>query len=251
VTRSIFDLLKARSAAHGGSLSTADVDLAEAQFISSLLKAASYFEQLNHQHMQASGSTAPELFARQSILVTLLIACGHKAARAAFPQVESIGERWFRDLFGGIAKYVREFTCANADQRLTEAYFKLATTLGGHLRIADLLADDETRLVLTECLAPLIAKGADDKLAQPLSDVVAAHIAGTRGVAGANPVKITAGEMRQFLSFLPLEIRIELKITSVGEETRQSEHYLVGRYEDGIPPVREARSNCPEIASAK
>ena len=47
------------------------------------------------------GSTAPELLARKSILVTLF------SARAAFTQVEDIGERWFRELFEGIANYVR------------------------------------------------------------------------------------------------------------------------------------------------
>jgi hypothetical protein len=56
------------------------------------------------------GSTAPELLARKSILVTLLTACGHESARAAFTQVEDIGERWFRELFEGIANYVREST---------------------------------------------------------------------------------------------------------------------------------------------
>jgi hypothetical protein len=47
------------------------------------------------------------LLARKSILVTLLTACGHESARAAFTQVEDIGERWFRELFEGIANYVR------------------------------------------------------------------------------------------------------------------------------------------------
>jgi hypothetical protein len=237
--RRIFDLLKARSVAQAASLSADDLDHVQAQFFSSLLKAADYFEELDRQHMRASGSTALELLSRKSILVTLLIACGHKAARAAFPQVEDIGERWFRELFGGIANYVRAFTCANADRRLIQAYFKLAMTLGGDLRIVDLLNDDGTRQVLGECLAQLIAKGADDKLAQPLSDMVSSHIANTRGIATANPAKITAGEMRQFLSFLALEVRIELGLPPPADEGQQTNQHLLGEHRDAVPAAGE------------
>jgi hypothetical protein len=216
--RRIFDLLKARIATQGGTLSSGDLDCAEAQFFSGVLKAAAYFETLDSQHMHAIGSTAPELLTRKSILVTLLIASGHKSARATFTQVEDIGERWFREFFEGIANYVRESACPNADRRLFQAYFKLAMMLGGRLRIADLLNDDAIRQVLAECLAPLLVKGADKNLAQPLSDIVTAHIATVRGIAGANTVKITAGEMRQFLSFLRPEVRLELRLSAAAED---------------------------------
>ena len=221
--------MKARSVAQGGSLSRGDLDRAEAQFFSGLLTAAGYFEKLDSQHMHAIGSTAPELLARKSILTTLLIACGHKSARAAFPQVEDIGERWFRELFEGIADYVRQFTCPDANQRLIQAYFKLAMALGGSLRIADLLNDDATRQVLAECLAPLIVEGADKKLAQPLSDMVTAHIATARGIAGANTVKITAGEMRHFISLLRLELRIDLGLSAAADDEQQSNEHAIGK----------------------
>jgi hypothetical protein len=83
------------------------------------------------------------------------------------------------------------------------------------------LIDDHTREVLIDCLAPLIAKGADEKLAQPLSDTVSAHIANTRGIGGANLAKITASEMRHFLSFLRLEVRIELGLSGSGDEAQK------------------------------
>jgi|SRR5580700_4285921 hypothetical protein len=86
------------------------------------------------------------------------------------------------------------------------------------LPIADLLGDDQTRKVLIECLSPLIAKGADEKLAQPFSDMVSAQIAKMRGIAGANVAKITASEMRHFLSFLRLEVRIELGLSGSDDE---------------------------------
>jgi hypothetical protein len=66
--------------------------------------------------------------------------------------------------------------------------------------------------------SPLIAKGADEKLAQPFSDMVSAQIAKMRGIAGANVAKITASEMRHFLSFLRLEVRIELGLSGSDDE---------------------------------
>jgi hypothetical protein len=214
VTDRIFHFLKARSEAQGGSLSPADLDLAHADFVASLPKAANYFENVDRQYMKASVSTAPEYFAHETILVTLLIACGHKAARSAFPQVEYIGERWLHQLFGGVAAYIRENICADADDRLITAYFELALKLGGKLRVADLLNDDGTRHILHECLAPLIAKDADKHLARPLSDVVTTHVARVRGIAKADPVKITMAEMEKFLFFLPLELMIELNLSA-------------------------------------
>jgi hypothetical protein len=214
VTARIFHFLKTRSMAKGGSLSAADLDLAHADFMASLPRAANYFEGVDRLHMKASLSTAPEYFARETILVTMLIACSHKAARSAFPQIEYIGERWFLQLFGGIAAYIRENICTNADERLIMAYFELAMKLGGKLTVANLLDHDGARQILLECLAPLIAKDAAEELAEPLGDAVTSHIASVRGISMADPVKITTAEMQKFLFFLPLELRVELGLTA-------------------------------------
>jgi hypothetical protein len=211
----IFDVLRTRGRAQGGTLSIADLDFARTDFLASLPKAANYFERVDRHYMQASGSIAPEYFAREAILITLLIACGHKAARSAFPQVEYIGERWLIQLFAGIAGYVRKHISANVDDRLIEAYFESAIKLRGGLTTADLLHDDCIRQVLLECLAPLLAKGADETLAQPLSDVVTTHIASMRGIVKADPAKITSAEMQRFLNVLPLELAIELGFSAV------------------------------------
>lgn len=232
VSARIFHFLKARSEAQGGRLSPADLDLAHAHFLASLPKAANYFEGVDRQYMNASASTAPEYFSRETILVTLLFACSHKAARGAFPQIEYIGERWFHQLFGGLARYIRENICTNANEQLMTAYFELATKLGGRLKVADLLNDESARRVLLECLAPLVAKDAAEKLAEPLGDAVTTYIAGARGIALADPVKITTAEMQKFLFFLPQELRIELGLAA----------------EDTAPQFDSPRSR-PELAT--
>src|SRR5580658_4095485 len=83
VAERIFHFLKNRAEAHGGTLSVADLDPLHAHFLASLPKAASYFEGVDRQCMEASGATAPECLSRQTILITLVSACTHKAARSA------------------------------------------------------------------------------------------------------------------------------------------------------------------------
>jgi hypothetical protein len=211
VTERIFHFLKMRTESQGGSLSTADLDAAHAHFLATLPKAAKYFESIDRQYMEASGSTAPEYFARETILATLLFACSHKAAHTAFPQAEGIGERWLHQLFGGIAAYIRENICADANDRLFTAYFELAMKLGDKLTVTDLLHDDGARRVLHECVTPFMAKNAAEKFAETLSDKVSAHIASARAIARADPVKVTTGEMRKFLFLLPLEFKVALR----------------------------------------
>jgi len=202
VAERIFHFLKTRAETHGGTLSLADLDPLHAHFLASLPKAASYFEGMDRQCMEASGASAPELLSRANILATLVSAVSHKAARTAFPQVEQFGGQWLGELCAGVARFIRTEVCADADDRLTKAYFELAGRLGAKLVIADLLAEDATQRVLRECFAPLIAKNPPIETIERLCDLVNAHIAGQRHIAAADPAKITLAETRKFLAFL-------------------------------------------------
>ncbi len=208
VTERIFHFLKTRAEAQGGTLSIADLAVLRTSFLASLPKAANYFEGVDHQYMEACASTAPEYFARDTILPTLLAVCGNKAARSAFPQVERIGVNWLNQLFGGIAKFIRQNVCTDADDRLIKAYLDVAGRVGAKLVVADLINDETTQKILRECLTPLVARDAQERLAEPLSDAVAAHIAGKRGIVKADPAKVTESEMKKFLSFLPAQLSI-------------------------------------------
>ena len=208
VTERIFHFLKTRADAQGGSISAADLGALRSQFLASLPKAANYFEGVDRQYNEASAATAPESLSREFILATLVFACSHKAARTAFPQAESIGANWLNQLCGGIAHYIRKDVYADANDRLTKAYFELAGRLGAKLLVADLLGDEGTQRVLRECFAPLIAKDALDRVAEPLCDAVNSHIAGKRGIAKADPSKVTEAEMKKFLAFLPPQLTL-------------------------------------------
>jgi hypothetical protein len=208
VTERIFHFLKTRAELQGGTLSVADLGLLRQQFLVSLPKAANYFEGVDRQYGEASAATAPESVSRENILRTLVFVCSHKAARTAFPQAEQIGANWLNQLCGGIALYIRQHVCTDANDRLSKAYFEAAGRLGAKLVVADLLGDEGIQRVLRECLAPLIAKDALDRVAEPLCDAVNSHIAGKRGISKADPSKVTEAEMRKFLAFLPPQLTL-------------------------------------------
>jgi hypothetical protein len=208
VTERIFHFLKTRAEAQAGTLSVADLGVLRQQFLASLPKAATYFEGVDKQYNEASVATAPENVSRENLLGTLVFACTHKAARTAFPQAEHIGANWLNQLCGGIARYIRQQICPDANDRLSKAYFEVAGRLGAKLVVADLLGDEGIQKVLRECLAPLISRDALERCAEPLSDAVNSHIAGKRGISKADPSKVTETEMKKFLTFLPAQLTL-------------------------------------------
>jgi hypothetical protein len=200
--------LRTRTEAKGGALSEGDLDELRQHFIASLPKASGYFEGVDRQYNEASAATAAEHVSRENILATLVFVCSHKAARTAFPQTERIGVNWLNQLCSGIAQYVREHVCSDVDDRLTRVYFEAAVRLGAKLVVADLISDEGVQRLLRECFAPLIAKDAPDRLAEPLADAINTHIAGKRGIAKADPSKVTEAEVRKFLAFLPPQLAL-------------------------------------------
>ena len=208
VTERIFLFLKTPAEAQGGTLAVADLGALRQQFLASLAKAANYFEGVDRLYNEASAATAPDSVSRENILGTLVFVGCHKAARTAFPQAERIGVNWLNQLCGGIAHYIRQSICADADDRLMRAYFEVAGRLGAKLVVADLIGDEGVQRVLRECLGPLVAKDAMERLAEPLSDAVNSHIAGKRGIGKADPSKVTEAEMKKFLAFLPPQLTL-------------------------------------------
>ena len=134
--------------------------------------------------------------------------CLRKAALKAFPQVELMGGNWLNQFLGGVARYIREHGCADADDRLTKAYFEAAAKLGAKLQVADLLGDEATRRVLKECFAPFVARDAVERIAESFCDTVNLHVATKRGIGTADPAKVTEGEVKKFLTLLPPQLTI-------------------------------------------
>lgn len=207
----IFRYLQSRCQAAGGSLTQADLEAVRSQFFQSLPNAFEFFEQSNQRCMAASASTAPAMFAREALLSTLLAACAQKAARTAFPmQITRFGSVWVGQFFNGLALFIRQHVCTDADERLRKIYAVEAVGKGVKVAVADLLQNDEVRRVLRECLAPLLGPGAVDKLAGPVSHAVSVAMAVERGIPKPDISKVTEQEMGSFLGWLPPQVNLAL-----------------------------------------
>lgn len=207
----IFRHLMTRCQAAGGQLSAADLETARAQFFHSLPKAFAFFEQSNQRCMEASASTAPAVFATDNLLATLLMTCAQKAARTAFQmQVTRFGNVWLTQYFNGLAVYIRQSVCADADARLRQVYATLAVSKGYKLAIPDLVQDETVRRILRDCLGPFMSPTAGDRLAVPVSDTVSQSIAAQRGLAKPDISKVTDQEMRGFFTWLAPQLNVVL-----------------------------------------
>jgi hypothetical protein len=207
----IFKHLQARCLAAGAPLGAAELEQARAQFFASLPNAFTFMDQSNQRCMEASAATAPPVFAQEAILGSLLMACAQKAARTAFPmQIERFGGAWVRQFFNGLAGYIREHVCPTADDRLRKVYAAVSVSKGARLASTDLMEHTAVRQILRECLAPLLAPGAEDDLATPISDKVSLAIAVARGVNKPDISKVTEQEMRNFLIWLPPQVNVAL-----------------------------------------
>ena len=192
-------------------MSAADLEAAHAHFSQALPNAFNFFETINQRCMEAAAATAPTFFSRENVLATLLFACGHRAARSAFPnQITRFGAPWLNQFFGGFAEDVRQHICATADDRLVKAYAIVGGRLGAKLTVTDLLKEPTTLDVLRECFAPFLLSEAPAAFAARLSDVASFHIAAARGIPKPDISKVTEQEVRSFLTWLPPQINVAL-----------------------------------------
>src|ERR687884_427767 len=115
VAEMVFRYLHTRCQAAGGMLSAADLEAARTHVIGSFANGFGFFETTYLRCMEASAPTSHAHFGRDTILASLLLACGHKAARPAFPtQVTRLGDTWLTQFFGGVAQYIRQNVSSTA-----------------------------------------------------------------------------------------------------------------------------------------
>jgi len=213
----IFRYLQSRCAAAGGSLSSADLEAAHGHFTGSLPTAYNAFDVFNARCMEASAATAPAFFARENILSSLLFACGHRAARSAFPnQITRFGAAWLNQFFGGFAEYVRQNVCSTADDRLIKAYAIAANKAGAKLAVTDMLKEPSALQVMRECFAPFMLADAANLRAAALSDVASYQIAAARGIPKPDISKVTEQEVRNFLTWLPPQVNVAMSAAGAG-----------------------------------
>jgi hypothetical protein len=219
VAEMVFRYLNQRCQASGGTLSAADLDAARTHIIGSFANGFGFFETTYQRCMEASAPTTHAYFGRDTILASLLLACGQKAARPAFPnQVSRFGDTWLNQFFGGVAQYIRQNISPTADERLIKVYAEVASKLGAKLTIADLLKENGIRRILYECVTPLVSADAPEDLALKLSDTASEYIATQRGIPKPDISKVTEQETRNFLNWLPPQVQISLNVARPAAE---------------------------------
>jgi hypothetical protein len=224
VAEMVFRYLKARCQTAGGNLSEADIEAARSHFLASFPNAFNFFDSNNQRCMEASGSTAPAPFQQDTILGSLLLACGQKAARNAFDlQVARFGAPWLAQFFGGFAQYVREKICADADERLFKLYAAASLKYGAKLSVNDLLKEEAVQRVMRECLAPFVAGDAAGTLSAPLSDTISMYIATQRGIPKPDISKVTDQQVQNFLTWLPPQVMLALSATGPAAAARAAQ----------------------------
>jgi len=213
VAEMVFRYLNQRCQAGGGTLSAADLEAARTHIIGSFANGFGFFETTYHRCMEASGPTSHAYFARETILASLLLACGQKAARPAFPnQVTRFGDTWLNQFFGGVAQYIRQNISPTVDERLIKVYAEVSSKLGAKLTISDLLKENAVRRILYECVTPLVSADTPDDVAVKLSDTASEYIATQRGIPKPDISKVTEQETRNFLNWLAPQIQIALNV---------------------------------------
>lgn len=207
----IFHYLRHRCQENGGSLSVSDIDSARIVFFDNIPKAGNYLESVHDQCVKASHGSAPELFSRENILSSLLFRIGHKSALAAFQiQTHDLGANWIKQLFDGMARYIRSRICADIEERLLGIYFGISAQSGSKLTFDVFFNDKRTQHVMDECLGRLMSAEPDEKMTEALSAEISSYIARLRHISGPDRAKVTDMEVRKFLSLLRSELAIAL-----------------------------------------
>jgi hypothetical protein len=212
ITDMIFRYLRARCSAQGGTLSFEDLDDASERFSDSVPSGFDLFETIHMRCMRASGSTAAALFTRKALLATLLFECGYHSAQSVFgAQTMQFGTPWLRQCFRGLASYIREFVCKDADYQLISVYVQAAKKLKGKLSAVELLKEPGIQAVLRDCMAPILATTPEPTMVGALLDAINQHITGARKPVGPDASKITQSELQRFLDLLRNEFEPTLK----------------------------------------
>lgn len=212
VTDMIFRYLRARCTSQGGTLSIEDLDDASERFADSVPAGFDLFETIHLRCMRASGSAAAAQFTRKTLLATLLFECGYHAAQSVFAtQTLQFGTPWLRHCFRGLASYIREAVCKDADYQLIGVYVQAAKKLKGKLSAVDLLKEPGIQAVLRDCMAPILATTPEPSMVETLLDAINQHITGARKPVGPDASKITLSELQRFLGLLRNEFELTLK----------------------------------------
>jgi hypothetical protein len=215
----IFEFVHSQAIANGGMISAEDILSAKAQFVLSLPVGIDVFEKINRECMHASGSAAPDPFSRDNILSTLLSACGKGSAEYAFNfQIDRCGPSWLSCFFQGLSQVARKNISEESWGDLITAYVHAAEIYKANMHVFDVIARNDVKATLSDCIAPLYKMFESDEIAKSTSAEINNVIARKYNVTGPSIVKITDDQMKRFLTMLLKEMSLRLHPPVTGNQ---------------------------------
>jgi hypothetical protein len=168
--------------------------------------------------MHASGSAAPDPFSRDNILSTLLSACGKGSAEYAFKfQIDRCGPTWLSCFFQGLSQVARKNISEESWGDLITAYVHAAEINKANMHVFDVIARNDVKATLSDCIAPLNKMFESDEIAKSTSaeinDVIRNY-----NVTGPSIVEITDDQMKRFLTMLLKEMSFRLHPPVTGNQ---------------------------------
>jgi hypothetical protein len=212
VAEVIFGLVHSQATKNGGVLSAEEILSLKAQFVLSLPSGIEFFEKINQQCMQASGSAAPDPLSRDNILQTLLSVCAKGSAEHAFRfQIEKCKAVWLDSFFLGLSQMVRKNLSDESWRVLIAAYVQTAALNKANMQVIDMLARHDVRAIIADGLTPLYKTLESENMTRSASAEINNAIAREYSVTGPSMVKITDEELVSFLTMLQQEMSLRLK----------------------------------------
>lgn len=218
----IFKIVHSRALENGGMISAEEILSVKAQFVVGLPSGMDFFERINQECMHASGSTASDPFSQDTLLSTLLSACGKGSAELAFKlQVEKCGADWLEIFFQAFSEVARNNISQDTWQNLIAAYVHAAEVYKAKMQVFDIIARNDVRTILSDCVAPFYRIFESDKIAKSINASINDVIARKYNIAGPSTVKITNDQMERFLTMLSKEMSLRLEQSVMaGNQTR-------------------------------
>lgn len=205
----IFGVIHSRAIAFGGTITVKEILDAKAQFIESLPSGIDLFEKINRECMEASNSTAPDLFSRDMILATLLSACGEGSAEYAFKlQIQQCGMRWMNYFFEGMAQAVGKNISQEERGQLIDAFVHAAEKHKANMQVSDLVHRKDVQEILLECIAPFSRTVEIDEIVKATSAEINNYICTKYKIRGPHIARITDDQMKRYLTMLPNEFYV-------------------------------------------
>lgn len=148
----VFQHLRSRCAAGGGSLTMAGLDAAQDDLVAALSGGLDMFETIHKRCMLANTVLSPPLFENDRMLSSLLYACSRELAHcAAMSSARHLPDDEIDAFYDDLAQSLKRHLGFDAEARLARGYMNASIEHGQALTIERLVEEPNVKSVLDAC----------------------------------------------------------------------------------------------------